>query len=72
VISGYKLLIWMEGGISEEHEKQLGRKTTSKLFRIRDAYLRGSKDGGCDFFQIDDKIKEAFAEELEAVVWAGN
>jgi len=72
VICGYKKLIRMKGGISEEHEKQLGRKTTSKLFRIRDAFLRGLEDGGIGFYQIDDKIKEEFAKELEAVVWVGN
>jgi len=72
VLYGYKQLIWMEGGISEEHEKQLGRKTTSKLFRIRDGYLRGLEGEGFGFFQIDAKIKEEFAEELEAVVWVGN
>jgi hypothetical protein len=74
VLRGYKQLILMEGGISEEHEEQLGRKTTSKLFRIRDAYLQGLEDECYTFDLIDtmDKIKEEFAEELEAAVWVGN
>jgi hypothetical protein len=75
VLWGYQQLIQMEGGISEEHEERLGRKTTSKLFRIRDAYLQGLEDGDFNFILINlatDKIKEEFAEELEAVVWVGN
>jgi hypothetical protein len=75
VLYGYQRLIQMEGGISEEHEERLGRETTSKLFRIRDAYLQGLEDGGYSFILINlamDKIKEEFAEELEAAVWIGN
>ena len=75
VLRGYVQLVQMAGGISEEHEERLGRKTTSKLFRIRDTYLQGVEGEGLSFSLIDlvtDKIKEEFAEELRAAVWLGN
>ena len=74
VLRGYERLVQMEGGISEEHEERLGQKTTSKLFRIRDAYLQGLENRGYGFplHLVMDKIKEEFAEELKAVVWVGN
>ena len=72
VIYGYKRLVEMKGGISEEHEKRLGQKTTSKLFRIREAYLQELRGKGYSFRLTENKIKEEFAEELEAIVWVGN
>lgn len=75
VLYGYKQLVVMGGGISEENEERLGQKTTSKLFRIRDAYLLELRDKGHSFRLtdlIEDKIKEEFAEELKAIEWVGN
>ena len=75
VLYGYKQLVEMGGGISEKHEERLGQKTTSKLFRIRDAYLLGLRDKGYSFRltnPTEDKIKEEFAEELKAIEWVGN
>ena len=72
VIYGYKRLVEMKGGISEEHEERLGQKTTSKLFRIREAYLQELRGKGYSFRLTENKIKEEFAEELEAIVWVGN
>ena len=72
VIYGYKRLVEMKGGISEEHEERLGQKMTSKLFRIREAYLQELRGKGYSFRLTENKIKEEFAEELEAIVWVGN
>ena len=75
VLRGYVRLVQMAGGISEEHEERLGRKTTSKLFRIRDTYLQGMEGEGLSFSligHVTDKIEEEFAEELKAAVWFGN
>ena len=71
VLCGYKRLVEKTGGISEEHEELLGQKTTSKLFRIREAYLQESKNRGYSLTTIE-KIKKEFAEELEAIEWVGN
>ncbi|KIM76078.1 hypothetical protein PILCRDRAFT_78180, partial [Piloderma croceum F 1598] len=39
LLEGYKQLVLKKDGILAEDEEHLGWKTTSKLFRIRDAYL---------------------------------
>ena len=68
-------MIQASAGVSVEHEQLLDRKTTSKLFRIRDAYLQTWRGNPYSSAAIDDataQIKEAFSEELEAAVWVGN
>jgi len=78
---GYKQLVMMKDGISVEDEERLGWKTTSKLFRMRDAYLlqtqyfRGyhsySQAGGMFDYIVTPLVLETFAEELEAAGWGG-
>jgi hypothetical protein len=76
LLTGYQQLIQASDGISVEYEQLLGQKTTSKLFRIRDAYLQISlQDNPFNPAPIDAataQIKEAFSEELEAAIWVGN
>ena len=76
LLDGYKQLVQAQAGISVEDEELLGQKTTSKLFRIRDAYLRYGKYYNRYNFTLfedtTDQIKKAFSEELEAAVWVGN
>jgi hypothetical protein len=72
LLEGCTQLVRLQGGISLEHEKALGRKTTSKLFRIRDAYLRDrrkSKSMAASFARSN--VKELFAEELKDAGWDG-
>jgi hypothetical protein len=44
LLRGYRELVERDREISAEEETRLGRSTTSKLFRVRDRYLR--KNGG--------------------------
>ena len=77
LLEGYKQLVLMKDGISVEDEERLGWKTTSKLFRVRDAYLLQMQYlcGYHGFSQFDyivtPLIQEFFAEELEAAGWDG-
>jgi hypothetical protein len=70
-------LVLMKDGISVEDEEHLGWKTTSKLFRVRDAYLLQTQyfRGYYGFSQFDyivtPLVQEIFAEELEAAGWGG-
>jgi hypothetical protein len=80
LLEGYKQLVLTKDGISAEDEERLGWKTTSKLFRMRDAYLlqtqylRGyygySQVGMFDYI-VTPLVLETFAEELEAAGWGG-
>lgn len=45
LIDGYKSLVERHDEISTEEESHLGRETISKLFRIRDRYLRSIHGG---------------------------
>ncbi|KIM84445.1 hypothetical protein PILCRDRAFT_67743, partial [Piloderma croceum F 1598] len=75
LLTGYQQLIQASAGISVEHEELLGQKTTSKLFRIRDAYLQICRRDPYSSAAIDSataQIKEAFSEELEAAIWVGD
>jgi hypothetical protein len=75
LVEGCTQLVRAQGGISLEHEKLLGRKTTSKLFRIRDEYLqkirdrRKSKSMAGAFARSN--VKEVFAGELKDAGWDG-
>ena len=79
LLEGYKQLVLAKEGISAEDEERLGWKTTSKLFRLRDAYLLQTQymRGYSTYFQAFDYIVtplilEAFAEELESAAgWGG-
>ena len=77
-LEGYMQLVLAKDGISVEDEERLGWKTTSKLFRIRDAYLlqtlcvRGLYNNTRAFDDIvTPLIRETFAKELEAAGWDG-
>jgi len=63
------------GGISLEHEKVLGRKTTSKLFRIRDEYLRkyeiGVSPNPWPVLSPGVASRRVFTEELKDAGWDG-
>jgi hypothetical protein len=72
LLGGYQQLIQASDGISVEHEELLGQKTTSKLFRIRDAYLQHNPLFSAPINAVTAQIKEAFSEELEAAIWVGN
>jgi hypothetical protein len=75
LLEGCAQLVRARGGISLEHEKVLGRKTTSKLFRIRDEYLRKIRDRRKSKSMASafarSSIKEVFAEELKDAGWDG-
>ena len=70
--TGYVALVVRTAGISTEDEELLGKKATSKLFRLRDKYLkrrapfdpdnRGLKQG------VMSEVKELFTEELKETV----
>jgi hypothetical protein len=74
LFAGYKRLVEVEGGISEEDEKRLGYKTTSALFRIRDQFLQYKYHlipwiGNNNINRVTEDIERVFAEELKE---AGN
>jgi hypothetical protein len=77
LLEGYKQLVLMKDGISAENEEHLGWKTTSKLFRVRDAcllqmqYLRGYYSFSQFDYIVMPLVQEIFAEELEAAGWGG-
>jgi len=73
LLEGYTQMVQARGGISAEHEKLLGRKTTGKLFRIRDEYLRRVhvRFGSTARASAVDKIRQVFSEELRDAVWGG-
>ena len=66
LLAGYRELILVPGGISSEVEVHLGQETTSKLLRIREEYLKFAS------FDVTDKIKKIFAQELLDAVWSGS
>jgi len=73
LIAGCTALVQVGGftGISMEDEKVLGRETTSKLFRIRDGYLkllRKIDRRSAEAF-VSRQIGEVFAEEIKNAVW---
>jgi hypothetical protein len=72
LLNGYARLVVHISGISTEHEELLGMKTTSKLFRIRDEYLRDQRHRGyisCDKHSVMYKVTQLFAEELKETIW---
>ena len=75
LLEGYTKLVLMKEGITAEHEEHLGWKTTSKLFRVRDAYLLQMQYpvGGFTHFDfiVTPLVREIFAEELKAAGWGG-
>ena len=77
LLEGYKQLVLMKDGISAEDEEHLGWKTTSKLFRVRDAYLLQTQFF-CGYYGFSlfnyiftPLVQEMFAEELESARWGG-
>ena len=68
---GYRELIMGQSSISAEVEGILGWETTSKLFRIREEYLKGLGTVSGSTF-VGDKIEEVFAQELRDAVWSGS
>jgi hypothetical protein len=79
LLEGYKELVQARGGISVEEEDLLGWDTTSKLFRIRDEYLkmrastnaRSRSPSHLNTFATN-KVKEVFAQELKDAIWGGS
>jgi hypothetical protein len=70
ILNGYAGLVVQDRGISTEHEDLLGAKTTSKLFRIRDQYLKNHPCfGRGDKRSVMSEVKRLFAEELEETIW---
>jgi hypothetical protein len=77
LLEGYKQLVL--NGILVEDEERLGWKTTSKLFRVRDAYLlqrqplrRFNRYSQVDMLDciVTPLVMKTFAEELEAADWS--
>jgi hypothetical protein len=72
LITGCTNLVRAQDSISMEDEKVLGRKTTSKLFRIRDGYLKliwkTYHRNTAEAF-VSKQIEEMFAEEITSAVW---
>ena len=76
LLDGCIELVQAPGGISVEDENILGWEMTSKLFRIREEYLKmriqpsysRHSPNPCTF--VTDKIIEVFAEELRDAVWS--
>jgi hypothetical protein len=68
LFAGYKRLVEGQGGISEEDEKRLGHKTTSRLFRMRDQFLQDKYYSiRAPWIFIKEEIEKVFAEELREV-----
>lgn len=57
LLSGYQELVEREDEISAEEEIRLGRQTTSKLFRVRDRYLRNNGGRGSSSNKSKGKVK---------------
>jgi hypothetical protein len=71
LLQGYTRLA--HEGISMEDEKQLGWKTASKLFRIRDEYLqmlyKDPRSTHASSSIVSRTIKKVFVEELNQAAW---
>jgi len=70
---GYRELIEGPSGISAEAERLLGWEVTSKLFRIREKYLKSTSGSGKrlpDTF-VRNEIENMFAQELRDAAWSG-
>jgi len=66
LLSGYNELVQREATISVEEEEQLGLKTTTKLFRVREHHKRHRNTYN---YSLDDCIRKDFDSELKAAIY---